>query len=626
MQNLNEILEKRQILDLAISYGWKEHQIGEMQGWSYKIPFGDKWWEENNHPLLRWKNANSAQKPKYLWINEPIDLEPCMISKTINWQLEDLYLASGDVDFLSLIELGFDDVVSFVKGEHFNKRYLEFLMQLFSNLKTIWMFPDCDKAGYLMALSLIEVCKEKNIKTAIFKYPFSFGSGKDSNDYLIESRLARKNNFILSSPSLLSKKDIELTLENQKRREWQEQIIKKLDKPLSQEGKNLVYGCRLNPSFHVHGDENPNMKIEFDPDKNWYNLFCHCQNDNKTSQYDLWDKLARSVGLNPYKISENAEKYEAMSGTSTDARKKLSQIARKEFIPTEKLIKFPISQFWLFGGLLKWLVVKKALTIMGLTGGFKTTFLRLMIESFQLQGLETITFSPEWDDVEHELLQAQSKGLITWDEYFDFIEFQQRIANCGNDVEKKRLQADLYYNELCDKLASLDAHLTLQNETKAENVYIKIGSVEDVIGAIEYNIYKRRALGGQCDVFVIDYYQMFRSQLDGDAFALENVVNKFKELAIRTNTICLGCSQVVKDAQRGAEKGETIGVAGGSSITNSPANVVLIARPIFLSNGIVKEIVMEVPKNSSGKKGLMTNILVTETGGLDFNHVKVVAN
>lgn len=622
MLNMNEILEKRKILDIALAYDYKEHQIGEMQGFSYPIPFGNDWWEEDNKRLLKWKNANSSQKPKYLWLNEPISLEPCMISKETDFEAEEIDLANGDVDFLSLIKFGKKNVLNFTKGEHFSVSYLSFILKLFPNLKKVRIYPDLDKAGFLMALSVQEICKKYKIQVDIFLYPFPFESKKDTNDFLCSYTQKDFDNLFPVEAERLKQ-----ILEKDKRRQWQIKIIEKLGEPDNYEGHNSVYKCLLNPEFHTHGSSNPNMKIVDEGD--WFSLYCHCQDMEGTSnhaQEKIWDKLANKLGMASYRLSENAEKYEGMSSTSGDARKRLSKIARKEFVPLEKLIKFPISQFWLFGGMLKWLVVKKAITIMGLTGGFKTTFLRMMIENFQLQGLETITFSPEWDDMEHELLQAQAKGILTWDEYFDFVEFQQRIKNCGNNIEKQQLQADLYYNELCEKLLSLDAHLEIQGSLKAENIYIKLGSVEDVIGAIEYNIYKRRNMGGQCDIFVIDYYQMFRSQLDGDAFALENVVNKFKDLAIRTNTICLGCSQVVKDAQRGAEKGETLGVASGSSITNSPANAVLIARPIFGGSGIVNEIVMEVPKNSSGKKGIMTGILVTSTGGLDFSKVKVIAS
>lgn len=129
---------------------------------------------------------------------------------------KEIYVTEGEIDTLSFIEAGINNVVSVPNGANLktnNLQYLDNCWQYFENVEKVYISTDNDPAGNVL-------CKELARRIGVEKcYRITFGDFKDANECLVASGIEGIKDAVKSAQEfplegIFTAKDIESDIED----------------------------------------------------------------------------------------------------------------------------------------------------------------------------------------------------------------------------------------------------------------------------------------------------------------------------------------------------------------------------------------------------------------------------
>ena len=210
-ETLENELQRRGILQSAMACRWSiaphwlEHDDGKGMAWAWSIPTNQR--EYNlikfyRPKAMRWSKTAQWQdgitKTTKVYIGQGWGrLMKAVVDSNI------LIVASGQVDHLTFIEAGHDNVISFY-GENSVPTELLDLIQKLGNVQAVLNWPDRDKAGITGATKLRDLLHPNGVAFSAFELPYEFGTKKDTNDLWIDVAFdaSRFNSALLACPLL----------------------------------------------------------------------------------------------------------------------------------------------------------------------------------------------------------------------------------------------------------------------------------------------------------------------------------------------------------------------------------------------------------------------------------------
>ena len=204
-ETLENELKRRGIRESALACRWSiaphwlENDNGKGMAWAWSIPTNQR--EFNlikfyRPKAMRWSKPGKTTK---VYMGQGWErLKKAVADSNI------LIVANGQVDHLTFIEAGHDNVISFYGENSVPKDELLKLIEALGNVATVLNWPDRDTAGITGATKLRNILHPVGVAFSAFELPYELGTKKDTNDLWIDVAFdARQfNRTLLACPLL----------------------------------------------------------------------------------------------------------------------------------------------------------------------------------------------------------------------------------------------------------------------------------------------------------------------------------------------------------------------------------------------------------------------------------------
>jgi len=211
-ETLENELKRRGIRESAlacrwfIAPRWLEHDNGKGMAWAWSIPTNQR--EYNlikfyRPKAMRWSKTaqwqDGMKKTTKVYIGQGWERLKKAVAKT-----KTLYIANGQVDHMTFIEAGHDNVISFYGENSVPKDELLKLIEALGNVATVLNWPDRDTAGIMGATKLRNILHPVGVAFSALELPYELGTKKDTNDLWIDVAFdaSRFNRTLLACPLL----------------------------------------------------------------------------------------------------------------------------------------------------------------------------------------------------------------------------------------------------------------------------------------------------------------------------------------------------------------------------------------------------------------------------------------
>ena len=653
MTNLDALLEKRGILAVAQSAGWKPYTItrndGQFTGWSYPV------YNAAGQPYSqqRWKNANGTG-PKYWWPHKKPENAKYYFLPGFMSAVQSsggiAYCAGGEPNVLAFHAAGLPNAFCWMDGEGSVPKSLPKDLA-YMGVKTLFYPADRDHAGMASAHAVQEMLSGSNIDLYLLQLPGEMGSKYDVNDYWIELGFnATEFKELWALPEI---DPVELHLDSRLslgkkegayseiasqvkgwRNEWIKLIVSALGSPVTHEGNVDRWRCPL----PEHDDTHPSFRIaaELNADFPWPMCSCGIQNQDKP-----WEQVAGAVGVEAWgdfkarkaadsgyqqKPSKQLPLSQAPNSSEQIAPLKplyienvdMYQRVKDELLdrckPASVPIRFPLNVLRKFGGFAKYMWAKKVVAITGISGGGKTLLMMTMMIKLMQRGHDVIWWGPEWDPYEYALQDLQRVGGLNFEQMAD-LQAYKALKEAGAPPEEFAdivVPSDTAIKRsilLLDDLMNMTGRMIFIPDVEAP--------IDDVLAIVKAITAVKRQEGRKVATLCWDYAQL--AQLTGvrDWRWVEHIVGKIKTTCVAESLVGFVSSQVRKDDSEKTHDGKGLTQASAQGLSDAQFNLYLTLTPHFEGEVMLDLATLGVAKNSMGRRGKV--VIPT-----DFAHLTVL--
>jgi len=259
--------------------------------------------------------------------------------------------------------------------------------------------------------------------------------------------------------------------------------------------------------------------------------------------------------------------------------------------------------------------------VMGVSGGFKTTFLTYMISEWAKQGYNVMVWSPEWSPERHADRIVQTHGGLRMPEMTSLQRHyhEQHLIETGElTAEDKRIfgkgvsDAKMGY--------AVNALNKIRTQWTGQVIFLKAFSatVTDLLAQLREAHERLSERGNTPHVVIIDYLQMIKPPDEAYRWSEKDTLDMIKEEGLRNGWLSFVATQSTKSATRGVHDGSTfLDSTSAVNVRDDVLNLFLSVNPLpeIMSISVLdpvtgkhrekyyREVAIGVLKNSEGKTG-----------------------
>lgn len=617
-------LRDRGIHDAAAMMEWQEVGPGVLNGVIISQPgwIYPSFVTVDDVPVYRYKNADSSQKPKYLWIPKGIPKENLPkyyfhpdVDDYIAQASGECYIASGEPDVLAYHAAGQYNVLSCYGEGNVPETLAADLMSL--GVIKLFAYPDRDAAGQRWAQRIYSLLSGTPVEFFPRVLPEALGEKGDINklwmavsfdtialwDVLLDcpDMVIEAQQLPLDTPAGEGKGWEDLP--EQFRHDMEREALARGGKSFNGEGWTKNFPCPMHN--HEHDKYQPGFGF------NRLTGCGKCFKDGETIKAkelgELWGIHLKDYFDRPArKESASADKKEKVPPPPlriiswSDATKQALAILSGDVTPFES-IPIPFKQIAKFGGFAELLPARKMGAVVADSGDGKTTFIESLLDKLRIKGFSAIMYGPEWSYIEYVLRAIQREGgpsMMQLMRYQDWLAEDKRgiplAARRGfNLTPQQKADAERLAGEIDawpGKLYFVDSATT------------SIKRILDSSTEIVQDCAKR---GERVSLLVCDYLQLMEGSGDKTSERVDKASAQIKQWIANNNMSAFVGSQVTKQDGRtsaqGDKKMDQNAIHFGRSFH---FNLVLTINRRLDGNGIkLPEADFRIAKNSMGGQG-----------------------
>ena len=620
-------LQDRGIHEAAQAMGWEECVAGQIVygltldgGWLYPayrtMPDG--------RDILRYKNADSKAKPKYLWLpkgaqeHRPLYYHHHDLASYVQQAGGECYIASGEPDVLTFHSAGYYNTLCWF-GENATPRTLAGDL-LAMGVRKAFVYPDLDDAGERSAQGIRALLAGTPIELCAYKLPEALGEKGDINKLWMAVGFDRDAfwDVLLGCAPYPFKADDPLPLDEPSsaegkgweelpeafRRDMEQAALAHGGKSFGGDGWTKNFPCPMHS--HEHDKHQPGFG---------FNRKTGCGKCFKDGEVIKAKELGELWGIHLKDYFDRPERKESASADKkadktpppplkiiswSDATKQALTILRGDVAAYES-IPIPFKEIAKFGGFAELLPARKMGAIVADSGDGKTTWIESAMDKLREQGFSAIMYGPEWSYIEYVFRAIQRAGGPTM---MKLLRYQDWLAG-----EKRGIPPELRRG-YC---------LSAQEKATAERLAAEIDawpgklyfvdsattSVKRVLESATEIVQDCAKRGERISLLVCDYLQLMEGGGDKASERVDRASAQIKQWIANNNTAALVGSQVTKQDGRvsaqGDKKMDQNAIHFGRSFH---FNLVLTINRRLDGNGIkLPSADFRVAKNSMGGQG-----------------------
>ena len=436
-------LQARGILDAALEAGWKEYEWYGKSGWAYPLHKvdGTPWLYPDGRVVQRWRNFDSGaqfrlgfhpgmpkgtKKPdgcNYYWHGVGDMTKRIANAKGI------LYLAAGEPDMLTLMQIGYYNVTSFFGEKNIPDGFVDHMQKL--GVKRIINYPDRDKTGLEAAERIHKLLSSTSINFTAYELPPN-SDGFDLNDYynMPRPRALSFRQALVGLPPVTFAPTQKALSDAPDYEAFNRQIEAALGVDSTKYKDNgFSNPVRCLNTQHTHDDKH--AAAGWHRDKHILRCF-------KCETKLGGDEVARLLGIEkprrsakvhilpppeqqpeppePPPVTIDPPAPTVPVYTMSNALKRYQARLKGELIAEFTPIPFPFPPLHSFGGFAKMMKPRKMICLLGLSGGGKTSWLEGAGDNLRRNGIDILWWGPEWSDDEMADRAVQRYGGLTMTE------------------------------------------------------------------------------------------------------------------------------------------------------------------------------------------------------------------
>lgn len=599
-----QLLAVRGILKAAQDVAWKP----DGNYWRYPVYNLDG----TETGVYRKKKMDTTPGYKYLWDNANGHPEPLYYVLPGFYQaLQDkdgyLILSSGEPDTLAYRSAGAMNVLSWFGEKRVPESFARDMLEL--GVKSIEVYPDCDKDGHASARKMKQALVGTGIDVYVYGLPAEYGSKFDINK-LWQMVKFDKSQFWMEldkCPKLEFELEIEQTKLPEVRSEssdsFPDEFYREIELRLGVT-KYKANGYSEPVKCPLHDDEHPSAG--WHRDKHILKcLVCHGD-----KEWALATQVADKLGI---AYRSNLPVSRAKERQSTEPRPKgsgnaktnysyndASDVARRNLFDETPRPALPI--VWRnitdFGGFASLMPPKKMWAVVADSGGGKTSAMETQVDHCRRLGYSVVAWSPEWGVDELVYRTVQRLGGPSLEAIMKHTTWKH--------LHLKGVHPDSNYGkQLSDAELKLWSDLDNQIRRWAGKIYFidQPGTTIDNLAERISEIVNECAVRGEViSLGMFDYMQL----LDSDGNSANDRVNRavlgLKNCTIQHNLVSLVGSQITKEG--GKQASTTNGKHDMQNLRSDVFNLVtFLSRRIDSSGNATSFSDVYVNKNNLGRTG-----------------------
>lgn len=576
-------LAKRGIAAAAQSLEWKDWRDVKNGQWGWAYPMygedGQHFTTEAGEVIARWKNWDSAAKPKYLWY--PGDVKPLPAYYLIPGVIDEiaqqggkLYIVSGEPDVLTMIASGIRNAVCWFGEANVPATLASDLVRW--GVTSVDEWPDLDKTGRGAALKVREALYGTGIELCQYALPEALGDGGDLN------KLWQKVQFDPSAywGALLSCQHLKLQTDKP---ELPDKFYEALETALiarglkryNEKGFSNLFACPM--AHHEHDDRQPAFS---------YHAGMHIGKCQKCAETGKEIYLAVELGdaLNlRWQDYIPQDKPKRAIDRVLDKKSKTIQVRtfREAMLNLKSwlqgdgnysgntLIPIPMKDLTHFGGMAEQLLPKKLFGIIAPSGRGKTSAIETWIDEWRLMGFNGMLWGPEWSPEEYGMRYIQRH-------------YGPEVMKIAGAVLGGKYKRPLTDYETREALRQIGVSLELPGELFVLTQPVITG--DSLYEVLEPALEAATKVGKPINYVIFDYLQMMRGGNDRGDIA-ENL-GRLKEAVELLDLIGGVGSQVTKSDSRAATQGESLDSDAMQMARSDALNLALTISRRKLASGL----------------------------------------
>lgn len=292
-----------------------------------------------------------------------------------------------------------------------------------------------------------------------------------------------------------------------------------------------------------------------------------------------------------------------------DYTKRLSGETSSQYPPIEN----PVKLFHQLGGNGRVIMRPCMLGVLGVSGGFKTSFLTWIANVFALKGYNVIVWSPEWSPERNaDRVIQQHGGMKMWE-----MRLHERYLYEKSAIERGEMNPDdssiFGVKTEQEKIHKTEFALQkVRRNFKGKVVYLRDFSPSIYhLAAQILSVHRRMTEAGrQPEILIVDYAQMATAPSDSYRWSMEDTITVLKQVTLSKGFATFVASQVRKsDTESVMGSDDFLGSTAGLNFRDHQFNFFWTVSPVpvdkdsvVLDNGDVRHILnVAVTKNSDGE-------------------------
>lgn len=257
-------------------------------------------------------------------------------------------------------------------------------------------------------------------------------------------------------------------------------------------------------------------------------------------------------------------------------------------------IPFPLKVMHKFGGMALTMKPGKAMAVVGISGGGKTSVLEMMIDGWLRYNVGCIAWSPEWTADEFIERAVQRYGGPRTDEVYRheiFIDEQQRGIKGGFGIELSQYQLESASNAV-KYLRQFESEVGYLNMPLLSASYLRQALPETLA-----------RLSFRPRVLAIDYIQLLAALEPGNT-SMYDLIMQIKAIGTQHGLCTVLASQVTKSSAKGQQHNKVLNAMDARYVNDDAFNLFMTINPDRNDIGeYLPSAVFSVAKNSLGIKG-----------------------
>lgn len=611
----SQILKARGIEDEARWAGWEDAPDplhGRTPGWLFPV-----FWSDGSvcTTVQRWKAADSAHTPKYLWDPSQVDDRPRYymlpgLAEAIQEANGELHMVSGEPDLLTMNSAGFANALSVLDGEKAIPDSFATDLDHLGVTRVIY-WRDRDQTG----LEAAQKIRDRLAPTAIAFECRLLASAEDDkydlNRLWIDCRFDPGVFIQVLGASVVEDvpaTPVQAPLPSPSRPpdgEWQ-QIYEAWCEDVELEAVRL-WGI----SAPGKGGYSRMFKCPFHDDKtpsaHWNYQTHGIQCFGACGKLYTTHEVAERLGYEPWEDRKAHQRPVRAPAQGNGRRRKRKSIliphdvAAQEAldrltgdkIPDVEPFLCPYKPLRLFGGLARFHEPGQVALIISGSGMGKSSLVERMLDNLSQEGMDAVMWGPEWSEVRYQNRRVARYGGPLVEPQFEHERHVWEMARQGKKVTAKPLtKADFKRaRQILEGLKKWPGktHYIDRKYSLSKALRLAGEDVEDL-----------RVDGRQVRMAVFDYAQLEISPGKGWA-ELELLLSAVQEWSIEHNIFSVVISQVNKGEANKLQQSGTLFTADSAQLlSDQRTKLVITLNPLYIDGERHEKAWIYVVKNSIG--------------------------